>query len=176
MPVVSDPTIPAKTRAASMPPDPPDFRLRTTSARLADIAEALAKEIPNAPEENRPTIARLSIGLLEVLGELNAVLQEGGKPPGPPVAPGTGAGDNGGMEKRVENLETDMKDVRDRLVRIETKLDSKASESSVVDVVAKLDAKAEKSDVLKTEVRLILLGAGAWVSLLFVFAKGFKWF
>jgi len=34
-----------------------------------------------------------------------------------------GAGDNGGMEQRVKTLEENMADVRDRLVRIETRLE-----------------------------------------------------
>ncbi len=45
-----------------------------------------------------------------------------GQPPNPPVAPPHGTDDNGGMEKRIETLEKDMREVRDRLVRVESTL------------------------------------------------------
>lgn len=81
-------------------------------------------------------------------------------PPAPPVAPPSPSGDNGDMQDRIAALENFAQDTRERLARIETKL----------------EAKADKADLLKTEVRLILLGGGAWASLLFILAKGFKWF
>jgi len=42
---------------------------------------------------------------------------------GPPVDQGGGGGDNGGMEARVSKLEAAAQDVRERLVKIDTKLD-----------------------------------------------------
>lgn len=46
-----------------------------------------------------------------------------GVPPRPPVADGMERPDNGPMEARLTTLESDMRDVRDRLVRVEVKLD-----------------------------------------------------
>jgi len=45
-----------------------------------------------------------------------------------------GGGDNGGMEIRVQALEQTMIDVRERLVRIETRLDQTATKGDLVDV------------------------------------------
>lgn len=42
----------------------------------------------------------------------------------PPVDPPSGGGDNGGMDKRVEKLEQFAQDTRDRLVRIESRIDN----------------------------------------------------
>ena len=49
-----------------------------------------------------------------------AAVQNVRKPPSPPVAPPGAVGDNGDMDKRIDRLETDMRDVRDRLARVET--------------------------------------------------------
>ncbi len=48
------------------------------------------------------------------------------RPPGgtkPPEGGGGGTGDNGGVEQRVANLETFAADAKERLTRVETKLD-----------------------------------------------------
>ncbi len=44
-------------------------------------------------------------------------------PPGPPVAPGTASDDNGGMEKRISDLEQFAFETNARLSRVETKID-----------------------------------------------------
>lgn len=46
-----------------------------------------------------------------------------------------GGGDNGGMENRVKVLETGMIDVRERLVRIETRLDNMPTKADLSDSV-----------------------------------------
>lgn len=65
------------------------------------------------------TSTAASVAMLEA----SAAGQPPGPPP-PPVAGGGGSGDNGGMEARIQSLETDMKDVRERLVRVEVKIDA----------------------------------------------------
>lgn len=42
---------------------------------------------------------------------------------GPPIDQGNGGGDNGGMEARVTRLEAAAQDTRERLARIETRLE-----------------------------------------------------
>lgn len=50
---------------------------------------------------------------------------------GPPVDRGDGGGDNGGMEARVKNLELSAQDTRDRLVRIETRMETFATKEDM---------------------------------------------
>lgn len=117
-------------------------------AALAAAFERQAKRLID--EEVRPQI---ELALRGIFPNFNR------NPPPQSIDASSGMGDNDNMIPKIEALEADMRDVRDRLVRVETKL----------------DAKADKTDVTKMEVRLILLGAGAWVSLLYVLAKGFHW-
>jgi len=70
-------------------------------------------------------------------------------PPGPPLQPPSGGGTSNGMEARVAKLEAhvqhilgdvsalkaDMRDVRDRLPRIETRLDHLPGKGFIVTVV-----------------------------------------
>lgn len=138
-----------------------DVWLQETVAILSETSIEMVHLMAKSPENVAPFIRIFSLVTNLAADSKKMLQQQAAKPPnGPPVAPPSASGDNGGMERRIDGLEKDMKDVRDRLVRIETKLDEKA----------------EKSDILKTEVKLILLGASAWASLLFVLAKGFKWF
>ena len=95
-----------------------------------------------------------------------AAVQSVRNPPPPPVAPPGAVGDNGEMEKRIAQLETDMRDVRDRVVRIETKLDNKAGKADVEQV---------RTVVAETKTTLILLGIAALAAILGVLAKGFHW-
>jgi len=59
---------------------------------------------------------------------------------GPPVDPPGGGGDNGGMDlsARVGHLEDDMKDVRDRLARMEPRLDAFATKGDLAETKAEI--------------------------------------
>ena len=79
-----------------------------------------------------------------------------GDPSGAPsLSGGGGDGTSGGMtEARVAQLEADMRDVKadtrrisDTLLRIEGKLDTKASAMDTAEIKGKLDAKASAADV-----------------------------
>ena len=62
----------------------------------------------------------------------------------PPVDPPGGGGDNGGMEARVMKLEDFAQDTRDRLTRIETRLDNTATKADVAELRAEIsDTKAD---------------------------------
>lgn len=50
------------------------------------------------------------------------------------LPPGSGGGDNGDMETRVRILEQNMIDVRERLARMETRLDQTATKNDLIDV------------------------------------------
>lgn len=79
-----------------------------------------------------------------------------------PIDPTGGGGDDGGMDlsDRVGHLETDMKDVRDRLSRIETRMDAFATKSDLSDV---------KSELIKWVVgTAVALGSAAIVVMTFV--------
>jgi hypothetical protein len=58
-------------------------------------------------------------------------LNSGGSPPGPPVAPPVATGDNGDMEARVQALEDFASAAKDRLSRIESRLDTFASKEDL---------------------------------------------
>lgn len=65
---------------------------------------------------------------------LEGIMSQSGNPPPPkPPSPGQqGTGrDNGGMEDRVAKLEEFTHDARDRLTRIETRLDQTATKSDL---------------------------------------------
>lgn len=117
-------------------------------AALAAAFERQAKRLID--EEVRPQIEQALRGIFPNFNR---------NPPPQSIDASSGMGDNDKMIPKIEALEADMRDVRDRLVRVETKL----------------DAKSDKTDVMKMEVRLILLGVGTWASLLYVLAKGFHW-
>lgn len=54
------------------------------------------------------------------------------------IAHGGGGGDNTGMEARVQILEQNMTEVRERLARIETRLDQTATKNDVSEVKSEL--------------------------------------
>lgn len=58
----------------------------------------------------------------------------------PPLPPGGEPPDNGNVElaERIEAVETDVRDVRDRLGRVETKLDGLATKAEMHDLKAEL--------------------------------------
>ena len=61
---------------------------------------------------------------------------------------GGGGGDTfDPMEARVTALETDMRSIREMLIRIESKLDTKASSTELAELKGKLDAKASTADM-----------------------------
>lgn len=78
----------------------------------------------------------------------------GNRASAPSLSGGGGDGTSGGMEARVAQLETDMREVkgdtraiRDALLRIEGKLDTKATAEAVAEIKGKLDAKASAADL-----------------------------
>lgn len=85
---------------------------QTSGATSPEIMEAVRK-LQTALEQQ----TALAIKFQEISGNIPP------SPP-PPIAPKSGSGDNGEMERRLTALEGDMKDVRERLVRVETKLDT----------------------------------------------------
>lgn len=56
------------------------------------------------------------------------------------IASGGGGGDNNAMEARVRALEQNMTDVRERLARIEMRLEQTATKSDLVDVYKAINA------------------------------------
>ncbi len=136
----------------------PEVWLQECVAILSETSIEMVSMMAKKPQEIAPFMRVFAL-VTHLAADSKKLLQQGGGG-SPPIAPPGASGDNDGMQERIKALESFAQEARERLARIETKL----------------DAKAEKSDLLKTEVRLILLGAGAWTSLLFVLAKGFHWF
>jgi hypothetical protein len=113
--------------------DERDFLLRTASIKLGDVAQKIRQEIDLAAEDRRPHLMRTAIELLEVLTVMNKVLNGGGTAPpvDPPVAGSSGSADNSPMEARIGKLEDFAQDTRDRLVRIESRMDAFATKDDV---------------------------------------------
>jgi hypothetical protein len=81
---------------------------------------------------------------------------------GPPVDPPGGGGDNGGMDlsERVGRLEVDMKDVRDRLARMEPRMEAFATKGDLAET---------KSEIIKWVVGTAVgLGVAAITVMTFV--------
>jgi hypothetical protein len=114
-------------------PDERDFLLRTASVKLADVTLKFKQEIELAVEVRRPYLMRTALELLEVLNVMNKVLNGGGTAPpvDPPVAGSSGSADNSPMEARIGKLEDFAQDTRDRLVRIESRMDAFATKDDV---------------------------------------------
>lgn len=126
-----------------------------------DLTMLLA-EIQHIPIAHRGELLVVAKNMLYHLDEMTKLVRAGFgiQPPQKPPVDGNGDdADNGDMEARIKGLETDMKDVRERLVRVETKLDQKA----------------DKADLSKTELKLTLFVCGTAVGLAGIMAKGFGW-
>lgn len=80
----------------------------------------------------------------------------GGKPPPPPVDIPRGDRDDSPMEKRIEALEAANLETRDRLARIETKLDTFATKADLHEVIS---GQTWKIVMWMTSVGIVLAGA-----------------
>jgi len=69
------------------------------------------------------------------MGDLHHINPRAGAPS---LADGGDGGDNGGMEARVRNLESTVTSVRERLARIETRVEQTATKEDVVKVESSL--------------------------------------
>lgn len=88
----------------------------------------------------------------------------GGEPPRPPRVDKTeGGGDDGGMEARLKALEDANLETRDRLARIETRMDSFATKEDVAQVRTALhqeiNAQTWKFITWTTTIGIALIGA-----------------
>lgn len=89
--------------------------------RLEPAPGGLSTEIEEATRNLQKALKREHAFLVK---EMERLQQRIPPNPPPPIAPPPQAGDNDGMERRLTDLENDMKDVRERLVRVETKIDA----------------------------------------------------
>lgn len=114
-----------KIKAAT--PIPPAVRPAShkTSAAAAELLRSSAL-LPSG----------ITVGVQEALNDLDRVIRaeklaRGGGLPPPPIAPKSPVGDNRDMEARITALEDFAQDARDRLMRIETKLDTCATKEDL---------------------------------------------
>lgn len=138
----------------------PSFWLHDAHTRMRIAVTDLTAAMQAVPPLHLGNLPSITSDLLYVLDDLTKMTEAGYsmQPPGPPLAPGTGAGDNGGMEKRVANLETDMKDVLGRLVRVETKIDG--IEKKISDLPSVFATKADLHQEITASTRWII----GWVT------------
>lgn len=109
----------------ALAPDERDFLQVSAMRGLFEIGRLMQESLENVPEANRGSFTKALQLTTEVIGTLDTAIREGrGLPPRPPVAGGVPKSDNDPMEARITALETDMRDVRDRLVRVEVKFDT----------------------------------------------------
>lgn len=99
----------------------PDVWLQECVAILSETSIEMVSMMAKNPQEIAPFM-RVFAMVTTLAADSKKLLQQGGGQP-PPIAPPGGAGDNGGMEKRFEAIEKDVREVRERLVRVETKVD-----------------------------------------------------
>lgn len=127
-------------RAEVHPEPDPAFWIHHTHVRMREAVEALVKEMNRLPAlelGELPSVARDLIFVLDDFTKLSKAgasmqLPAGGfKPPAPPVAATRPPSDNGPVEPRIKALEDFAAQVRERLVRIETKLDTFATKDDV---------------------------------------------
>lgn len=116
----------------------PAFWVRHAHSAMREQVTALVNEIGNIPISRRKNLLGIADQLVSLLDELTK-LDKGGfrmVPPRPPVAPPAISGDNEGMEDRVKNLENFALETRDRLTRIETKMDALATKDALANLKA----------------------------------------
>ena len=132
-------------------PNELDLLLVSAMHGLFDIGRLMLESVDKVPESQRGTFTQALNVLHDVLGTLGAAIGESrGLPPIiPPVAVGEVKPDNDPMEARITALETDMRDVRDRLVHVEVKLDG--LDGRVIALDKKVDGLPSK-DFVRSEV------------------------
>lgn len=108
----------------------PSFWLHDAHLRMRANVEALVAEMKRLSPDQLGQLPAIAHELLWVLDDLTKLTKRGFSmqpPSGPPVAPpGTGP-DNEPMDERIKALEAFAHDARERLARIETKLDGLSS-------------------------------------------------
>lgn len=111
----------------------PAFWLRHTHAEMREHLNAMVRELKNVPPQYLGELPGAASGLLQILDDLTKMTTAGFsmQPPSPPVAPPEDSIDNDPMESRVLKLEDFALDTRDRLTRIETRLDATATKADL---------------------------------------------
>lgn len=139
--------MPTKQATAIKAP-PAASRTSVDAANWANrIEQVLASGAENTPEiQNALKDLKLAIEQERKAVQLLAAFSE---PPAPPVAPPTVSADNGGMEGRIIKLEEFAQDARERLVRIETRLDAFATKEDLaaLRIDLKTDAASLRGDL-----------------------------
>lgn len=103
----------------------PDVWLQECVAILSETSIEMVHMMAKKPQEIAPFMRVFSL-VTTLAADSKKLLQQGaGKPP--PIAPLPSSGDNDDMEPRVKALELFALEARDRLVRLETKIDAVAT-------------------------------------------------
>lgn len=100
----------------------PDAWLQECVAILSETSIEMVSMMAKKPQEIAPFMRVFAL-VTNLAADSKKLLQQSGGGQ-PPIASTGSTGDNDDMERRIADLEVDMKDVRDRLVRVETKLDN----------------------------------------------------
>lgn len=116
--------------ASSMPP-----AVKPAGHKTSGIAAEVLRQLERTPGRMAPEVEEAARNLGKALEQQNAqmaqqleMLRERLPPsPPPPVAPPSQSGDNDDMEHRIKALELFALDARERLVRLETKIDATAT-------------------------------------------------
>ena len=110
--------------------DPPrvtmnrDVWLQETASLLTQASMEMVQAMAQRPNDSGPFLRVFSL-ITHLAVDTQKLLQQQGEPPKqPPVANGGGTSDNGPMEARVTKLEDFAQDTRERLTRIEARLDT----------------------------------------------------